>query len=61
MTGPTVVVEASGISVQQSEPMTRAEARHIGLRLLEAATVPERVTRRRVTVDEAFRDREGGA
>ena len=60
MTGPVVVVEAAGITVRQSEPMTRSEARRIGLRLLEAATAPERVIRRRVTVDEAFRDREGG-
>lgn len=60
MTGPAVVVEAGGITVRQDEPMTAAEARHVALRLLEAATEPQRIIRRRGTVDEAFRDREGG-
>lgn len=60
MMQPAVVVEAAGISVHQHEPMTAAEARQLAVRLLEAATAPERVIRRRVTVDEAFRDREGG-
>lgn len=59
MTGPVVVVEATGISVLQSEPMTRAEARHVALRLMEAATAPERVIRRRVAVDEELRERDG--
>lgn len=60
MMQPAVVVEAAGIIVIQEKPMTAAEARQLALRLLEAATAPERVIRRRVTVDEAFRDREGG-
>lgn len=58
MTAPVVVVEAAGITVRQSEPMTRSEARHIGLRLLEAATAPERVVRRPAAVDELLRERD---
>ena len=58
--GPAVVVEAAGINVIQEKPMTAAEARHVALRLLEAATTPERVLRRPATVDEAFQAREGG-
>ena len=60
MTVPPITVDASGFRVHQHEPMTAVEARQLAVRLLEAATAPERVIRRRVTVDEAFRDREGG-
>lgn len=59
MMQPAVVVEAAGIIVIQEKPMTAAEARHVALRLLEAATAPERVIRRRATVDEELRDRDG--
>ena len=60
MTVPPITVDASGFRVHQQEPMTAVEARQLAVRLLEAATTPERRIRRRVTVDEAFRDREGG-
>ncbi|MFK4759655.1 hypothetical protein ACI3KS_01835 [Microbacterium sp. ZW T5_45] len=57
---PVVVVEAAGITVRHKAPLTRAEARHVAMRLLEAATATERVLRRPAGVDEAHRDREGG-
>lgn len=60
MTVPPITVDASGITIHPDGPMSAEEARHAALRLLEAATAPERVIRRRATVDEAFRDREGG-
>ncbi|MFK0401039.1 hypothetical protein ACIQTT_01785 [Microbacterium sp. NPDC090225] len=60
MTSPSVIVEAGGITVQQDEPMTAAEARRIAMRLLEASTGSERLIRRPSTVDEEFREREGG-
>lgn len=60
MTVPPITVDASGLRVHQQEPMTAPEARQLALRLLEAATTPERVLRRPAAVDEALRDREGG-
>lgn len=57
---PVVVVEAGGITVRHKAPLTRSEARHVAMRLLEAATATERVLRRPAGVDEAHRDREGG-
>lgn len=59
MTGPAVVVEAAGIIVIQEKPMTAAEARHVALRLLEAATGSPRILRRPAAVDEALRDHDG--
>lgn len=60
MMRPSVVVEAAGILVIQDKPMTAAEARHVALRLLEAATTPVRGLRRPAVVDEGFQAREGG-
>lgn len=60
MTGPVVIVTATGITVRHEKPLTKAEARHAALRLMEAATTTERVLRRPAGVDEALRDREGG-
>ncbi len=59
MTVPPITVDASGLRVHQHEPMTAVEARQLALRLLEAATGPERLIRRRATVDEELRDRDG--
>ncbi|AZS48395.1 hypothetical protein [Microbacterium oxydans] len=60
MTAFTITVEAEGITVRHGKPLTKAEARHVALRLLEAATGPERVVRRSADVNEALREREGG-
>lgn len=57
---PVVIVEAGGITVRHGEPLTAEQARHVGLRLLEASTAAPRQLRRPSTVDDAFRDREGG-
>lgn len=59
MTVPPITVDASGLRVHQQEPMTRSEARQLALRLLEAATTPERVLRRPAAVDDQLRERDG--
>lgn len=64
MSGPSVVVEAAGITVHQEEPMNALEARQVAMALLQAATAgsePVRELRRHVAVDERLRDLEGGA
>lgn len=38
MSGPSVVVEAAGITVHQEEPMNALEARQVAIALLQAAT-----------------------
>ncbi len=58
MTGPVVIVEAAGITVRHDKPLTAAEARHVALRLLEAATGSHRVLRRPAGVDEHLRERD---
>lgn len=60
MTGPVVIVEATGISVRHDQPLTRPEARQLAIKLLQAATAGERILRRPAAVDESFRAREGG-
>lgn len=63
MTGPSVVVEAAGITVHQEHPMTAVEARQVAMALLQAATAdgePVRELRRHVAVGERLRDLEGG-
>lgn len=59
MTGPVVIVEAGGISIRHDVPMTRDEARHVALRLLEASTASPRQLRRPSRVDDELRDRDG--
>lgn len=60
MTGFSIIVDADGITVSHTKPLTPPEARQLAIRVLQAATSNERVLRRPAAVDEHLRAREGG-